>query len=294
MMIDETSDLILPIFPTLPQAASLKRVAERLWQHEDVAAIWLGGSLARGEADLYSDVDLRVALYPGAKERWAHPDLPDLFWTEVVGCMPLSFGDALLFHLVLADGEIYDLWIQTTDQPPSQEESLVLGCRDEAFAIKLNEIEPSNYLKPTLADADTVQKLLTSFWINTIKHIKVLHRGLDLVAQNGITMERALIVRLWYILATGNDPTVARPTIHTLTDLDRVVTGSLGQRSLTITGGSITSRPEIIQAIELNRQEVERVGRTLADRLGFEYPEALERTARQTWQQYRNGLKRSL
>jgi len=288
-----SNELVLPVFPNLPQSASLKRVAEKLWEHEDVAAIWLGGSFARGEADLYSDVDLRVALYPGAKERWVDLDqsrLSDLFGTEVVGCMPLSFGDALLFHLVLANGEIYDLWIQTTEQAPSQEESVVLGCRDDEFARKLKEIKPSDYLKPTVADADAVQKLLASFWINTIKHSKVLHRELDMVAQNGITMERSLIVRLWYILATGSDPTVARPTIHTLTDLDRVVTSSIGQRCLPFTGGPMTSRAEILQAIESNRKEVERVGRTLADRLGFEYPEALERTARQSWQLYLDGL----
>ena len=44
-----------------------------------------------------------------------------------------------------------------------------------------------------------------------------------------------------------------------------------------------------MRAIEANRDEVAALGRRLAAALGFDYPEALEQTVRETWRQYLDG-----
>ena len=132
-MSDNGKGLTLSALPLLPQTETLKRVAAALLADHDVVALWLGGSFACGKADEYSDVDLRVAVQPEAEERWRLPDLQSLFGGEVAGCTPFPLGGGLLHHLALTNGDIYDLWIQTTEEAPSQEAAFVLGCRDEAF-----------------------------------------------------------------------------------------------------------------------------------------------------------------
>ena len=47
---------ILACLPDLPQVCAISHVARALDQHQDVHAVWLGGSFARGEADRFSDV----------------------------------------------------------------------------------------------------------------------------------------------------------------------------------------------------------------------------------------------
>ena len=283
------SSLNFDSVPDLPQTVTLRKVTALLWAEQDVIALWLGGSFARGEADNYSDIDLRVAVRPEAEERRRQPNLELLFGGEVVGCAPFPLGGGLLHHLALTNGDIYDLWVQTTEEAPAEDAALVLGCRDEAFAQKLTATKLPPVPEPVPANPAAVHQMVVSFWINSLKHRKVLHRGLNLVAQTGVGMERALLQRLWFIAATGWDGVSPRPTIHTLTELDHVVTEAQGAHGLSVTGGPLTSRREIIQAIELNRNEVAALGRHLAADLGFDYPEALERAARETWRQYLEG-----
>jgi len=202
---DGAIELAFSSLPPLPQTASLRRVLSVLWADEDVIALWLGGSFARREADEYSDIDLRVAVRPEAQERWRRPDLELLFGGEVAGYTPFSLGGGQLHHLALTSGDIYDLWIQTTEEAPFEDVALVLGCRDGAFAQKLGATRLPPAPEPIFADAAAVRQIVASFWINSLKHRKVLKRGLDLVAQTGIGMERALLQRLWFIAATGRD-----------------------------------------------------------------------------------------
>ena len=125
--------------------------------------------------------------------------------------------------------------------------------------------------------------------MGSLKHRNVLHRGLDGVAQKGIAGERDLIQRLWYVLASGKEQSEGGPTIHSMTETDRVIAGACGARALELTGAPLTNRGEILKAIEANRNEVSRVGRRLGETLGFEYPHALERTVRETWRTYVGG-----
>src|SRR5437879_5406837 len=107
-------ELSLKNLPDLPQCALLAQIAENLWQQEGVRALWLGGSLARGEGDLYSDVDLRLAAAPEALDHWKQPDFDSLFIKRCQVRVYRAFGEtAFLHHLLLDNGDIYDLWVQS-------------------------------------------------------------------------------------------------------------------------------------------------------------------------------------
>jgi hypothetical protein len=52
--------------------------------------------------------------------------------TRVVGQQSLPSGEGSLFsHLLLSNGEIFDVLVQSTSQEPTEEARLVLGRRDE-------------------------------------------------------------------------------------------------------------------------------------------------------------------
>jgi hypothetical protein len=180
----------------LPQHARLVRVVDELWRDLAVFAIWLGGSLARGAGDAWSDVDLRVAVAPAAFDPDALPAGAATLAAEVVGMHPLFFGlRATLFHMLLTDGQIYDLLVQTTDHTPTDEARLVLGCRDDTFGDRLvNGDDPPLGVFP--AEATAVRQVIVDFWMNQIKLQRVLARGLPLMAWEGIYRMRQELLRL--------------------------------------------------------------------------------------------------
>jgi predicted nucleotidyltransferase len=74
----EHESLFLDVLPDLPQSDLLRQLATGLWQAKGVVALWLGGSLATGAADRYSDVDVYLAVDPEARRDWMEPDLDAL------------------------------------------------------------------------------------------------------------------------------------------------------------------------------------------------------------------------
>lgn len=275
--------------PDLPQIAVLKRIAARLWTDTEVVALWLGGSIARGKADAHSDIDLRVAVRPEALPPWQEPDLlmlSALIGETAVGVHALRWDRTVLHQALLADGVILDLLVQSVDRDPPPDVTLVLGCRDAAFGTLLESAALPPTEEARAAEPEAILEALTQFWIGSHKHTRMLFRNLDLLILQGLAFELPVLLRLWHADATGRDQGTQRPTIHTLTPMMRAITEAFGPHSLEVLGLPRTSRAEIIQAIEASRNEVAAVGRRLATKLGFEYPDALEQTARQSLTQY--------
>jgi len=276
--------LILDNLPPLPQVQDLRRLAERVWQQEGVVALWLSGSFAHGVADAYSDVDLGVAVSSEAFGWWERPDFELLFAGELVGRFHVSFGPNQILHqVVLANGHMIDLAVQTADQNSPLGSVKLIDCRDEEYRRLFTDLEPDALTVADPADPAIVAQVVTDFWIATLKTHKVLHRDLDLIALVGIQMEHAVLKRLWYVLATGNDMGTQRTTIHTMTSAVRGITSLQGHYAQELLGLPLRDRAEVQQAVEANRNEVARVGRLLAARLGFEYPLKLENTVRSAW-----------
>jgi hypothetical protein len=283
------SALLLNLLPELPQCRHLSQLAPLLWRQEGVIALWVGGSLAHGNADLYSDIDLRMAVKPDTLPGWKQPDLAALFAGECLGHQFLPFGEeAFLHHLVLRTGDIYDLWVQSADLDPPADAILILGCRDEALRQRLQRTESPAVARPQPADNEAIRQALVDFWIGSHKHRKVLHRNLHLLVMTGIQLDRAVLLRLWYVLETGLDFGHGRSTIHGMTELVRTVEGVQGDTALQVLGAPLTDRHQIYRAIEQIRDQVSDVGKRLAHRMGFAYPDDLEQMVRRGWSEFLN------
>src|SRR5579871_6407057 len=158
--------LSLDALSDMPQRSNLRFLATALWREESVVALWLGGSLARGEGDAFSDVDLRVGVRPEALEAWQSQDFTTLFGGKVLANVRLTFGaDTFLHHLMLTDGMIVDLLVQSAERPPYPETLIVLGCRDEMMGQRLAEIEPSPEPEEACAEGEAIREALVQFWI---------------------------------------------------------------------------------------------------------------------------------
>jgi hypothetical protein len=277
--------LDLSAIPQLPQTELLSQVVVDLWQNPQVAAIWLGGSLSRGTADPHSDVDLRVALPSAQYDSCILPKGAERVADLVVARQHRQFGtDAALHHLLLSDGQIYDLFVQTTTRKPSEEHRLIIGCRDSEFGVKLLGGQDPALKAPQPAGSGQVSQLLADYWIGLRKHRKVLYRDLDLVAWHGEHLLRGYLFQLYHILATGADcGSLHMMTIHSLSPAAGNIQKAFGDSVLAELGRPTRTREEFVQSVKAIANEVARVGHLLADRIGFEYPAAAEATARAVW-----------
>ena len=288
----EKDSLVFDTLPALPQLNPLLPFARDVWQRPDVVALWIGGSIARGNADLYSDVDTVIAVQDGVLETWKQTWVPSLFGETVVGYKAFPLGEqAFLHHLILASGDIYDVVAQSVHADLPKDKILLLGCRDAVVAERLRRIAPEPVPSYPPASKDVVLEVVTDFWFNTHKHRKVLHRGLHLMAQAGIEMERGVLLRLWYVEATGLDcGSMRSQTIFGMTQVMRTVEQAKGAEGIAILGASLTDRAAICHAIEQLREEAARVGRTLAASLDFSYPYELEAVAHRGWQEFMSDV----
>ncbi len=273
--------------PDLPQVETLKQVAQEIWSNEDVRALWIEGSFGQGTADRYSDVDFRLAVPAARFRKWETPDFPALFKGLCIAQQRLfPQEEAILHHILLETGEMYDLGIQRIDRIALHGTSRLLGCRDSALAgdFKESAVVSSGSLR-TDPDPGTVRQVIVDFWLYSNKHSKVMYRGLDPMVVVGLQTERAILIRLWAIHASGLDTGTARPTIHTLTPQVRSI-GRTGRNALEVLGAPAQTRGELRALIERHRDEVARVGRALAVRYAFCYPDAVEETVRAGWDEF--------
>jgi hypothetical protein len=287
----EQADLCLDDLPPLPQSQAIRILAPRLWQNEQVVAIWLGGSLAAGTGDPYSDIDLRVAVPPEDLPEWETSDLQSILDGPALARQLVKLGDgAFIHHMILQNGDILDLLVQSSKAAPGDEPVLVLGCRDANLAERLASSNQAPAPIKTPVTVEAVRELVVAFWVNSHKHRKVLHRGLDLMFPAASYANWYMLMRMWYIDATSCDTSSYHFSgIHGLTELVHAVESVNGMEPLTLCGAPTQTREEICDAIERYQGTVSLLGRRLAERYGFDYPTDLENTVRRDWKTFRTA-----
>lgn len=283
------TDLRLDDLPPLSQSQAIRTLAPRLWQHEQVVAIWLGGSLAAGAGDPYSDIDLRVAVPPDALPEWKASDLQNVLDGPALARQLVKLGDgAFIHHMILRSGDILDLLVQSSEAAPGNEPIVILGCRDDALAERLAASNQAPRVERAPVTGDAVRELVMAFWVNSHKHRKVLHRGLDLMFPAASYANWHMLMRMWYIEATGCDASSYHFSgIHGLTELVHAVESVNGAEPLALCGAPTRTREEICDVIERYQETVSLLGRRLAERYGFDYPAELENTVRRDWSTFR-------
>ena len=280
----ELSSTLLANLPDLPQAKYIRHAAQALGPRQDVHAFWLGGSFARGDADLFSDVDMRIAVAGDTIGAWREPDWAVLLSDTVVGQQLLPFAEtSFLHHLIVSQGTIIDFFVQSVDHPISRDAQLIIKYNDPSLRDRIRAADRPERADLPQADPHQLKAAIEEFWIISHKHAKVLFRNLNVLTLAGIEFERALLTRLWYASLTGKDLGKQRPTVHLFTQAVRTLQEQLGSKALSVLGASLATRGDLLSWISLVRDEIAAVGRNLAAKHGFAYPEALEQTVRQSW-----------
>ncbi|MEM7128511.1 MAG: nucleotidyltransferase domain-containing protein [Chloroflexota bacterium] len=277
--------------PNIPQMVHFKKVATRLWERDGVVAIWLGGSIGTGKADRYSDVDLRLAVKPEALDQWQKPDWDGIFGRPNINNWSRpSEEDASLHHVLLDNAEMYDLWVQTPERELHQEPKLVIGCRDDELAQRLAEPSSEPRLEFDQVVSAKIQGAIEMYWSNHVKHEKVIHRNLTLMLRDGMYIFTGILLRLKFIQATGKDcgnVTFPPMTIHAITPVLSTLRDSYGNNMLAGMVPGDWSQAETVNAIDKLDDAIAEVGRSLAERYHFDYPDELQRVVLTSWQYFK-------
>ena len=284
--------LALPTWPALPQTTLLQALAPLLWQDPTVQALWLEGSLARGNADRYSDVDLYISVTDAMLDQWRAIEPAQLFGAHYMAHIVSNFGAAFfVYHVYLTAGHIYDLHIQPLSRELPAAQRLILACRTDDYlatiqaATVLSQGEEPATTKAV--DPQELVSLLAGYWIAADKSRKVLYRKQDSTTHVGLYIFRQMLARLLFIETTGKDcGDLTRTTIHGLKVVAPVLKARWDEGVGEWLGSSATTHAELFATQAQLNEAVARVGRVLAERFGFTYPAALEATVRQNWQTF--------
>ena len=273
-----------------PHANLIRDMTRKCYADSSIQAIWVGGSLAAGLGDEYSDVDFRIAVEPGQMDRWTSPDWEDYLPIRPCGGALMRLGEqALLHHMVLADGTIIDFYVQDTATKNSEPNLVILACRDAEFREILDGFASPAALLVREIDGAAVRQFFVDYWITTHKQMKALHRKYDLSPFAGLYLERMALLRAWYMQAVGKDID-ARVTIHMLGAMHRGLDGKLTEHQHNILGLPSRTPDETVTVIDAIRAEMAYVGRYLADRHRFAYPYELEEVVRRIWDENKESL----
>jgi hypothetical protein len=251
-------------FPPQPQFEMLPGLLEGLERDPAITAAWVGGSLAIGNTDAHSDIDLRLAV---STETFSLDHMPaplEILERDAIFMRRRSFGDGTAWHYaLLPSGAIWDVLVYRDTREPFPEQRRVIFARGD-WAEKLSVGSDPSVQFPA-AQADAILETLEQFWVDWMKHAKVLARGGENVIWMGMNLSRHALTRLKFIAETGLDcGATERLTIHTLLPVARALGGWSAEG----------------MNLEELATEASKVGKALASRFGFAYPEAVEAVAR--------------
>lgn len=266
-----------------PHATLIDDMASKCAADQEIQAIWVGGSLASGTGDAFSDIDFRIAVAPGQLERWQSPNWDQYLPISPAGGSLMQFGEqALLHHLVLRDGTILDFYVQDTQRQNFEPQIVILMCRDAMFQAQLEGFSRAAAPLVHPIDGDVVRQFLIDYWITTHKEMKGLARRYDLSPFVGLYWEQLSLLRAWHMQLVGKD-IKGRATLHMLGKLHAGLEEKLSPQQRAILGRPSQTPEETAIAVEGIRAEMAQVGRWLADRHSFSYPQDIEAVVQQAW-----------
>ena len=126
--------------------------------------------------------------------------------------------------------------------------------------------------------------MLEMYWVILHKGQKVNYRSIRVLNWEGINLMRFILLRFYYIQITGNDcGDLRQMTIHSWTPVIETIQAIYGDKIVEILGLPTISKSDIVKVNNILNQEMSSVGRVLAKKFGFAYPDALEKMTRDSW-----------
>ena len=239
------------------------RVVERLIHETGVRAIYLEGSLARGTADAYSDVDLFVSLdAQGMHDIWEHRQHIANIPHPTIFDLDHQWGDpsALSYAVLYEIGVYLDLTFVESIHIPTSDAVVLWSAIDSVAAID----RPND--APIISPLDPMDDSLRMFWIGSLLCAKYLVRRQLWTALWFIESRRTLLLKVWRLAHTPSradwgwskvhedlPPTVLDDLVKTVTPLDY---------------------PALVQALVDLMAMMEHYGPQLAETYGLAYPKA--------------------
>ena len=229
-----------------------------------VRAVWLSGSVARGEADAASDLDLIVTV-----DDREHAVFADDWrgWlaaiTDTVLAKPLGFAPGS-FYAVTPDWHRLDVIVEQVNEIPRTRYRARLAVLDrEGLSQRLPSEEP-----PQGPSAETVTSLVDDF-IRSYGLLPVIVSRRDwLAGLEGIHLLRSVLYRLFVESGAPHPVTGAKRVSEKLSDKHRRVLEALPTGEAT-RRGVIDSHHALLGAFQAHAPE-------LCERLGVAWPERFE------------------
>lgn len=273
-----------------PHANLIRGLTEKCIADPAILAVWVGGSLASGTGDHFSDIDFRIAVADGTVGQWGEVDWSRYLPAARAGGIQLRFGASnLLHHMVLADGTIVDFFVQET-QPTNTEPSVViLYCPDPELRTRIEALaQPAHSLAREI-DAEGLARFFVDYWILTHKQAKAMARRYDEFAFTGLNLERSALLRALYMEAAGMEMG-AQFTLHVIGAMHKALDGALTPEQFALFGAPSQTPAQTAAVIEGIRTEMARIGRILAMRYSFDYPHALEEVVLRSWNEHKSSI----
>ena len=244
----------------------LQTLQNALEAHPTVKAAWLTGSLGRGNADRYSDIDLNLWLDGADLDAFRQETQA---WLDAVRPLVLfrwMFNDRMV-NALTTDGLRIDLWLHTDAPTLDQTRVRVMLDRENALQFASNTAMPDPAaLKVRLLDQ------IREFWRCIALTPVVAGRDELLVGLFGLNID---VTVLTDVLITGygipRDSGVKRLNPF-LPDALRIEI----EEAVSIDGLTVNS---LVRATLALAHIMQREGRKIATRHGFAYPAEIEKTA---------------
>lgn len=238
------------------------RVVSNLTREAGVRAIYLAGSLARGTADTYSDVDLLVSLdAQGMRNLWTHRHRIAHIPQPVVLDLDHQWGDpSSLSYAVLYENGVYlDLTLVGGSPHVPTSDTVVLWSATEPEA----PLDPANDA-PVPIHLDPMDDALRMFWMGSLLCAKYLVRHQLWTAHWFMESRRTLFLRAWRLAHAPAHANWDWSNVHE--DLPKAVLDDLAQ---TVTP---LEYPVMAQSLVDLMTMMEHYGPPLAETYGVTYP----------------------
>lgn len=171
--------------------ALIRRIGDRLRADDRVRAAWLSGSLGRGTADEYSDVDVWAVASPEDRDALA-ADWPELSASIAPTVLSRQVGNMPVFTAVTEEWLRFDLVVGTPEEVPTRTRTtLTLMFDKDGLDARLRESG-----EPRSPDPRRVSELVTEFFRVLGLLPVVLGREEYALAVSGGGLLRTMLIQL--------------------------------------------------------------------------------------------------
>lgn len=247
----------------------------------------LGGSLARGEGDEHSDVDIYAAVDPEYDRQSRSLNFTYAIPKDILVVRKSEFGGADIFHLMFEDGSRCDVHVFDLGESTA-EEHLVELYDDTASSGKNVHLEQSgsSAVPFEAPPPHAVIETLKEYWSLSHTIAKELHRDEVLVAGWLTRVIDTYVARLFMIHHTKSDVLGPRfvMSTHALSKVFELLPPPRRDDLRTLLTHPLDSEEAFVRSACHAHETVGTIGRSLAQQIGFRYPADLERVVVRAWE----------